>query len=113
MAGGADGGREREAFRRIHGRDARGQTGVMLAALPGSARGAGLDRPAKHRLGALMLAATGNPPPVARTLVVEDADLTIRGSDARGLHGESAPDPAEAAAHTEVAALLRDAGARS
>lgn len=105
----------------IDARDAHGQTGVMLAALHGStrvaallaARGADLDRTAKYRLSALMLAAIRNQPLIARTLVVAGADVTIRGSGAPGFHGKTALDLAEAAGHTEVAALLRDAGARS
>lgn len=101
----------------INARDAHGQTGVMLAALTGSTRvaeflaerGADLDRTAKYHLSALMLAAIRNEPVIVRALVLAGADLTIRGSGAPGFHEKTALDLAEAAGHTEVAAILRAA----
>lgn len=105
----------------IDARDAHGQTGVMLAALHGSARvaaflaerGADLDHTAKYRLSALMLAAIRNQPTIARALVDAGADPTIRGTGAPGFHGKTALDLAEAAGHVEVAAVLRAGRAES
>jgi ankyrin repeat protein len=101
----------------INARDAHGQTGVMLAASSASPRaaaflverGADLDHTAKYHLSALMLAVIRDAPAIVRVLVAGGADLSIRGSGAPGFHDKTALDLAEAAGHTTIAAMLREA----
>lgn len=101
----------------IDARDAHGQTGVMIAVSSGAPgavaflveRGAALDHTAKYHLSALMLAVIRAEPGIVRVLVTAGADLSIRGSGAPGFHGKTALDLAEAAGHTEIVAILREA----
>jgi ankyrin repeat protein len=104
----------------IDGRDAHGQTALMLAAVAGNRevvrwlveRGAALDHTAKYGMTALMLAIVGGHADVVRKLSEAGASISQRATGAPGFAGKTALDLAISLDHPEMVKILRSTAER-